>query len=315
VGALDGRIAVITGAGRGLGREHALLFAREGARVVVNDVGATPAGAGADQGPAQDVVDEIRAAGGEAVVNTDSVASWDGAQRMIQQTQQTFGDLHVVVNNAGILRDRDLVDMSEEEWDAVIDVNMKGHFCVAHHASSYWRERSAAGVEVKASLINTSSGAGLMANAGHANYAGAKAGVAAMTIAWAVELAPYGVRVNCIAPSARTRLAELSPGMSAIIQPPDDGSFDFWHPANVSPLVAYLATTDCPFNGAVLTIGGSQIALAVNWTVHDVVMNDGRRWTVEGLAEEAPKLLEGRAGGVASRGAHPAEFKPKGFTV
>jgi NAD(P)-dependent dehydrogenase (short-subunit alcohol dehydrogenase family) len=312
MGTLDGRIAIITGAGRGIGREHALLFAQEGAKVVVNDVGGSTSGEGADIGPAQEVVNEITAMGGEAVANTDSVADWEGSQRLVQTAVDTFGDLHCVVNNAGILRDRVLINMTEAEWDAVIAVHLKGHFCVARHAAAYWREQTKQGKEADRSIVNTSSGSGLMGNAGQTNYGAAKAGIATMTIVWAMELARYGVKSNCIAPMARTRMTLQTPGMEDMVKAPEEGEFDFWDPANISPLVAYLSTADCPFNGGVFGIGGSQVALAVNWTVSDVLVGDGR-WTVEGLIEKAPKLLEGRPADVASRGAAIREFNPAGF--
>src|ERR687892_1856970 len=206
MGALDGRVAIITGAGRGLGREHALLFAEEGAKVVVNDLGGDIHGEGADRAPAQQVVDEIEKMGGEAVANVDSAADWDGAQRLIQTAIDTFGDLHVLVNNAGILRDRVIVNMTEEEWDAVIHVHLKGHFCPTRHAAAYWREQSKAGKEVKASVINTSSTSGLLGNPGQTNYGAAKAGIAAFTQICAMELPRYGVRSNAIAPAPRTRM-------------------------------------------------------------------------------------------------------------
>src|ERR687893_1780931 len=206
MGALDGRVAIITGAGRGIGREHALLFAAEGAKVVVNDLGGAIDGSGDDRTPAQQVVDEIKGMGGEAVANADNVADWEGGQRLINTAVETFGDLHVLVNNAGILRDRVVVNMTEEEWDAVIHVHLKGHFVPTRWAAAYWREQSKAGKEVKGSVINTSSTSGLLGNAGQANYGAAKAGIAAFTIILGMELSRYGVRTNGIAPAARTRM-------------------------------------------------------------------------------------------------------------
>src|SRR5919106_3120748 len=222
MGALNGRVAIITGAGRGLGREHALLFAEQGAKVVVNDLGGDIHGEGADRAPAQQVVDEIEKMGGEAVANVDSAADWDGAQRLIQTAVDTFGDLHVLVNNAGILRDRVIVNMTEEEWDSVIHVHLKGHFCPTRHAAAYWREQSKAGKEVKASIVHTSSTSGLLGNPGQANYGAAKAGIASFSVITAQELGRYGVRVNCIAPAARTRLTEATPGLSEVIKAPAD---------------------------------------------------------------------------------------------
>ena len=238
---LQGRVAIITGSGRGIGREHALLFASLGAKVVVNDLGGAIDGSGKDVSAAQAVVDEIAAAGGEAVANTDSVSSFAGAKALVDQAVSSFGDLHVVVNNAGILRDRMLVSMSEEEFDAVIAVHLKGTFNVSRHAADYWREQAKAGTIVDRAIVNTSSGAGLHGNVGQTNYAAAKAGIAAMTVVNAMELHRYGVRANCIAPVARTRLTLQTPGMG---EPMQNQVFD---PENVSPLVAVLASDDLPF--------------------------------------------------------------------
>jgi NAD(P)-dependent dehydrogenase (short-subunit alcohol dehydrogenase family) len=294
MGALDGRVAIITGAGRGIGREHALLFAAQGAKVVVNDLGGSSHGEGADRGPAQQVVDEIVAQGGEAVANTDSCSDFEGARRMVEQAVDTFGDLHMLVNNAGILRDRVLINMTEEEWDAVVNVHLKGHFCPTRHAAAYWREQSKAGKEVKASVVNTSSVSGLLGNPGQANYGAAKAGIASFTMITAMELGRYGVRVNCIAPNARTRLTEETPGLEDVIKAPEEaGKFDIWNPANNSPLVAYLSTAACPFTGGVFLVFGERVGLFTQWSLGDVLSSEGG-WTVEGLAAQAPKLLEGR---------------------
>jgi NAD(P)-dependent dehydrogenase (short-subunit alcohol dehydrogenase family) len=303
---LDGRVAIITGAGRGIGREHALLFAAEGAKVVVNDLGGDTHGVGEDRAPAQLVVDEIVAMGGEAVAHTESCSDREGAQRLVQLALDTLGDLHVVVNNAGILRDKMRVNMTDAEWDAVISVHLRGHFCPTRHAAAYWREQTKQGKEVKAAIVNTSSGAGLLGNVGQTNYGAAKAGIAAMTMIEAMELTRYGVRANAIAPVARTRLTLETPGMEQMVAVPDDpGKFDAFDPANVSPLVAYLATADCPFNGGVFHVGGDEVGLFVNWTLHDKI-SAGDRWTVAELAAQAPKLLEGR-GELASEGAKVSE--------
>src|SRR5919107_4065963 len=233
MGALDGRVAIITGAGRGIGREHALLFAAEGAKVVVNDLGAAPDGSGDDRTPAQQVVDEIKAMGGEAVANADNVADWEAGQRLINSAVEAFGDLHVLVNNAGILRDRVLVNMTEEEWDAVIEVHLKGHFVPTRWAAAYWREQAKAGKEVRASVINTSSTSGLIGNPGQTNYGAAKSGIASFSIILAQELGRYGVRVNAIEPAARTRMTVATPGLSDVVGAPDDpAKFDVWNPAN-----------------------------------------------------------------------------------
>jgi NAD(P)-dependent dehydrogenase (short-subunit alcohol dehydrogenase family) len=291
MGALDGRVAIITGAGRGIGREHALLFAQEGAKVVVNDLGGAMDGTGDDRTPAQQVVDEIKAMGGEAIANADNVAEWEGGQKLINAAVEAFGDLHVLVNNAGILRDRVLVNMTEDEWDAVINVHLKGHFVPARWAATYWREQTKAGKTVKASIINTSSTSGLVGNAGQANYGAAKAGIGAFTVILAQELTRYGVRTNAIAPAARTRLTEATPGLGEVVKAPDDpGRFDVWDPANISPLVAYLATENCPANGKVFFVQGGQVKLFQNWTMTEgIEKND--RWTVAELESQMKDLV------------------------
>jgi len=284
MGVLDGRVAVITGAGRGIGREHALLFAEEGASVVVNDLGGGNDGSGSDAGPAKEVADEIVAAGGRAVANTDNVATWDGAKALIDQAVAEFGGLDVVVNNAGILRDAFVAGMDETQWDSVIAVHLKGHFAVLHHASAYWKEQSKAGKPVSASVINTASASGtFMPNAGQANYGAAKAGIAALTEVAALELERYGVRVNAIAPVARTRLTLATPGMGAIFaEEVPEGEFDAFSPANIAPIVAYLAGADCPLTGKVLAVQGGAISLLQGWTSKDLVETDGP-WELEKL--------------------------------
>jgi NAD(P)-dependent dehydrogenase (short-subunit alcohol dehydrogenase family) len=288
MGALDGRVAIITGAGRGLGREHALLFASEGAKVVVNDLGGDMHGEGGDPSSAMQTVKDIEAMGGEAVVNGDNVADWDGAQRMVQQAIDAFGDLHVLVNNAGILRDRVIINMTEAEWDAVIAVHLKGHFCPTRHAAAYWREQTKAGKEVRASIVHTSSTSGLFANPGQANYGAAKTGIATLSQICAKELSRYGVRSNAIAPAARTRLTESTPGLSEVVKAPDDG-FDVWDPANVSPFVAYLATADCPITGETFLVQGGKVQRCQSWSPAEVIEKNDR-WTVDELAAAAPKL-------------------------
>jgi NAD(P)-dependent dehydrogenase (short-subunit alcohol dehydrogenase family) len=290
MGALEGRIAIITGAGRGIGREHALLFAAEGAKVVVNDLGGAVDGSGDDRSPAQQVVDEIVAAGGQAVATTDDITEWDGGKRLVDTAIEAFGDLHVLVNNAGILRDRVLVNMSEADWDSVIHVHLKGHFVPTRHAAAYWREQTKAGKEVKASVVNTSSTSGLLGNPGQSNYGAAKAGIAAFSTIAADELVRYGVRVNAIAPAARTRMTEQTPGLSDIVQAPKDASvFDSWDPANISPLVAYLATEGCPATGKVYFVQGGEIRLFQPWTMTDTLERDDR-WTVAQLQAEMHRL-------------------------
>jgi NAD(P)-dependent dehydrogenase (short-subunit alcohol dehydrogenase family) len=299
MGALEGRVAIITGAGRGIGREHALLFAAEGAKVVVNDLGGAVDGSGDDRTSAEQVVDELRGFGAEAIANSDDIATGDGAQRLIDAAVEAFGDLHVLVNNAGILRDRMLVNMSEEDWDSVIHVHLKGHFLPTRCAAAYWRERTKDGREVRASVVNTSSTSGLLGNPGQTNYGAAKAGIAAFTVIAAQELARYGVRVNAIAPAARTRMTEQTPGLGDIVRAPKDpGAFDVWNPANISPLVAYLATEGCPLTGKVLFVQGGEVRVFQPWTMTDTLAKDDR-WTVEELAKALPALFDG--GGAAPR--------------
>jgi NAD(P)-dependent dehydrogenase (short-subunit alcohol dehydrogenase family) len=284
VGALDGRVAIITGAGRGIGREHALLFAREGAHVVVNDMGGANDGSGADAGPAQEVVNEIEALGGTAVANTDNVADWSGAQSLVQQAVDTYGRLDVLVNNAGILRDAFIPGMDEAQWDSVINVHLKGHFAPLHHAAVYWKAQSKAGAEVKASVINTASASGtFMPNPGQANYGAAKAGIAAMALVAASELSRYGVRANAIAPIARTRLTLATPGMGAFFaQPVEEGAFDAFSPANISPLVAFLASERCTITGKVFSVQGGSISELVNWHLGATIETD-KPWTVDDI--------------------------------
>ncbi len=285
MGALDGRVAIVTGAGRGIGREHALLFAREGAKVVVNDLGGANDGSGSDAGPAQEVVEEIRALGGEAVANTDSVSSWSGAEALVAQAISEFGRLDILVNNAGILRDGFIAGLGEAEWDAVIDVHLKGHFAPLHFASAYWKERSKAGEQVAAAVINTASPSGTtMPNAGQANYGAAKAGIAALTLVAADELERYGVRVNAIAPVARTRLTLATPGMGAMFAAPvAAGEVDYFSPAQISPLVAWLASEKCPVTGKVFGVSGGSIQQLHGWGVDHTAETDDD-WTVEGVA-------------------------------
>ncbi len=283
MGALDGRVAIITGSGRGIGREHALLFAAEGAKVVVNDLGGAVDGSGDDRSLAQQVVDEITAAGGEAIANGDDVADWEGGKRLIDSAVDAFGGLDILVNNAGILRDRVLVNMSEDEWDSIVHVHLKGHFVPTRHAAAYWREQAKSGKQVRAAVLNTSSTSGLLGNSGQTNYGAAKAGIAAFTTIAADELSRYGVRVNAIAPAARTRMTELTPGLSDIVQAPKGESvFDTWDPANVSPLAAYLSTESCPLTGKVYFVQGGQVCLFRPWTMTEM-LNKNDRWTVAEL--------------------------------
>ncbi|MFV8231094.1 SDR family oxidoreductase [Mycolicibacterium fortuitum] len=287
--ALNGRVAVITGAGRGIGREHALLFASQGASVVVNDLGGSNAGEGSDSGPAHEVVAEIEAAGGRAVANTANVATWDGAKSLVQQAIDEFGRLDVVVNNAGILRDGFIPTMAESDWDAVIAVHLKGHFAVLRHAAEYWKAQSKAGDRPNASVINTASGSGTtIPNAGQANYGSAKAAIAALTLVAADELERYGVRVNAIAPIARTRLTLATPGMGALMaEPEDEGEVDLFSPANISPLVAYLATENCPITGRVYAVQGGAISQLAGWHDVETIETDGL-WQLDDIAARLP---------------------------
>lgn len=291
MGVLDGRVAIITGAGRGLGREHALLFAKEGAAVIVNDLGGAPDGSGSDATPAQEVVDEIRAAGGTAVANTDDVTGAAGAERMVQQAVAEFGALHVLVNNAGILRDRTIVNMTDGEWDDVIRVHLRGHFMPLRAAARYWREQHKNGQELRPSIVNTTSTSGLFNNSGQSNYGAAKTGIASLTIIAQQELERYGVRANAIAPAARTRLTMATPGASEGIMKPAEDGFDEMDPANVSPFVAYLATEDCPIKGRVFFVAGGGVHLFQPFAIVDAIEKDGR-WTVEELVKAAAHFAD-----------------------
>jgi NAD(P)-dependent dehydrogenase (short-subunit alcohol dehydrogenase family) len=262
MGICDGRVVIVTGAGRGIGREHALAFAREGAKVVVNDLGGDTAGEGADLSPAQQTVEDIKAMGGEAVVNGDNVADFEGARRIVQTAIDAFGRLDTVVNNAGILRDRMLVNMTEAEWDAVIAVHLKGTFGPTRHAAEYWREQTKAGNAVDARIVNTSSPSGLFGNAGQTNYGAAKAGIAAFTQICALELGRYGVTANAIAPVARTRMTE-NLGMGPA---PEGAQFDALDPANISPLVVWLGSNESKdVTGRVFLVAGDRIGVAEGW--------------------------------------------------
>jgi NAD(P)-dependent dehydrogenase (short-subunit alcohol dehydrogenase family) len=305
---LDGKVAIVTGAGRGIGREHALALARAGADVVVNDLGAGLSGEGTDATPAQQVVEELRAVGVEAAANADDVADFAGARRLVEQALTQFGRLDILVNNAGILRDRMLVNMEEDEWDAVIAVHLKGHFAPLRHAAAHWRERSKAGAQVRARVINTSSPSGVFGNVGQANYGAAKAGIAALTVIAAQELARYGVTVNCIAPNARTRMTESAFGEL----PPPDG-FDALDPANNSPIVVALcADAAHAITGQVFHVYGGAVNALRSWDAGDLFASD-ERWDPDALLQELltrfpegvspPGMLEGmrRAGGRSLR--------------
>jgi NAD(P)-dependent dehydrogenase (short-subunit alcohol dehydrogenase family) len=288
VGICDGRVVIVTGSGRGIGREHALEFARQGAGVVVNDLGAELDGSGSSTGPAGEVVDAIRAAGGHAIANGDDVADWDGAARLVQSAIDEWGHLDVLVNNAGFLRDRMVVSTSEEEWDAVIRVHLKGHFCPTRHAAAYRREQSKAGEAVDARIVNTSSGAGLMGSVGQGSYSAAKAGIAALTLVEAAEMGRYGVTANAIAPAARTRMTEGA--FAERMARPDDG-FDAMDPANVSPLVVWLGSADSKeVTGRVFEVEGGMLSVADGWQ-HGPQVDRGARWDPADVGEAVRKLL------------------------
>ena len=291
MGICDGRVVIITGAGRGLGREHALAFAAEGAKVVVNDVGASLQGDGNDMSPAQEVVDLIRANGGEAITNGDDIADWDGAGRLVQSAIDTFGGLDTVVTNAGIVRDRMFVNMSVDEWDAVIRVHLRGTFCPVKHAVDYWRAESKAGRPREGRVVTTSSGAGLHGSIAQTNYSAAKAGIATFTINIAAELGRIGVNANSIAPSARSRMTEEA--FAEMMAKPETG-FDAMDPANISPLVVWLGSSDCNVSGRVFECAGGLISLADGWQV-GAEFDKGDKWdpaeigaVVDDLVKAAP---------------------------
>lgn len=288
-GICEGRVVVVTGGGRGLGRAHALEFARQGASVVVNDLGSEVDGSGAAGGPAAEVVTEIEAMGGRAVADGSDIADWDGAATLIQRAIDTYGQVDTLVNNAGILRDRMLTNMSVEEWDSVIRVHLRGTFAPTHWAASHWRERAKAGEANDARVINTSSASGLYGNPGQTNYGAAKAGIAAFTLIAAKELVRYGVTVNAIAPGARTRMT-AGLGM-AVIDEPDAGAFDAFAAENVSPLVVWLGSNDsAAVTGQVFNVAGGRISVAEGWRAGPSVDKEDR-WDPAELAGVVPDLV------------------------
>ena len=289
---LEGRVAIVTGAGRGLGREHALLLAANGARVVVNDLGVGNDGTGTDCSPAQAVVEEIRSAGGEAVVNYDDVASWDGARALVAAALDAYGELDVLVNNAGILRDSTVVNMTEDDFDEVVRVHLKGHFAPTKWAATYWREQHKNHAERARNVVHTSSTSGIYANPGQANYGPAKSGVVTFSQIAAKELARYGVVSNCVVPGARTRLTLSSPGLPEIMEAPAEG-FDQWDPANVSPLVAYLAGAACPFNGATFYVQGGTVRRLEPWTLAGDSIECPTRWDLTDLDRAMEAFVPG----------------------
>lgn len=287
MGMVEGKVAVVTGAGRGLGRSHALLLAQEGAKVVVNDSGIERDGTGVNsRGPADDVVIEIKAAGGEAVANFEDVTDFRGAKRIIDCAIDYFGKLDILVNNAGFIRDKIVFNMVEEDWDAVIAVHLKGAFNCGRWAAAYFREQSKAGKSLSGRIINTSSHSGLIGNVGQGNYGAAKAGIASLTIIWALELARYKVTCNAIAPMARTRLTEVSVGLP----PAEKGQFDEFATENVSPLVVYLASDQAQaITGRVISIRGGKLELFEPWHIGKSI-DIGRRWTVNEIGQKIHEL-------------------------
>ena len=298
---LYGRVAIVTGAGAGLGREHALLLAAHGAPVVVNDISADSAAA---------TVDAITSAGGSAVASTADVTSWDGARALVETAVTKFGDLHVLVNNAGIVRDGMIVNLTEDAWDSVVGVHLKGHAATIHWAATHWRAKSKAGDHVNASIVSTTSGAGILNNPGQANYSSAKAGIVALTLVAAKELGRYGVRANAIAPLARTQMTTQTPGLGDMFRAPESG-FDAWHPANVSPLVGYLAGDDCAVTGAVFHVVGAQVAAFNGWTTTPL-LDGSDRWSIDDLGAKLdghPALAVGEDGRLPAEGMSSRDFQ------
>ena len=287
MGILNGKTIAITGAGGGLGREHALLVASEGANVIVNDLGGSVDGQGDDKAPAQKVVEEIISAGGKAVANIDKIATIEGAQNLLKAGLDEFGDVTGLVNNAGILRDKMLVNMSEQEWDSVINVHLRGHFCPTQVFAQYWRAQSKDGKEVKATMVHTTSTSGLLGNVGQTNYGAAKAGIATFSQICAMELDRYGVRSNAIAPAARTRMTEHTPGMEDMVKKPeDDNAFDAWSPANVSPMIAFLSSDSCDFTGETFLVSGGLVQKFIPWSLSETQrLEKEAKWTPSELVE------------------------------
>jgi len=294
MGLLDGKVAIVTGAGRGIGRDEALLLASEGARLVINDVGASLQGEGGDKSPAQDVADIIIANGGEAVVNGDDISTWNGGKNVIEQAVDTFGSMDILVNNAGILRDKMSFNMNESDWDDVIRVHLKGHFAPAQHAAVYWRNKAKSGEEVTGRIINTSSEAGLYGNAGQANYSTAKGGIVSLTWVLARELERYGVTVNAIAPRARTRMTENLFGEMA----KSDEGFDEWDPKNVANLIGFLASDNAAdVTGQIFVVFGGNV-----WAMGGFVpvgeLHRDHAWTPSELADAKGDLFKGVSSGI-----------------
>jgi len=289
MGICDGRVVIVTGSGRGLGRAHALAFAQAGAKVVVNDLGVAQDGSDPSDTPAQQVVDEIVAAGGEAITSSHDVADWDAAGEMVQSAIDAFGGLDVVVNNAGIVRDRMFVNSEQAEWEAVLRVHVMGHAAPARHAAAYWRARSKAGEPVDARIINTSSGAGLMGSIAQAAYSAAKGAIASLTLVQAAELGRIGVTANVLAPAARTRMTEEA--FADMMAEVADGAFDAMDPANVSPLVVWLGSAESAgVTGRVFEVEGGIIGIAEGFR-HGPRFDKGARWEPEEVGAVVADLL------------------------
>jgi len=305
MGSLDNKVAIVTGAGRGIGREHSIALAGAGARVVVNDLGGSAAGEGQDSAPAQQVADEIKELGGQATANFDNVADFQGAENLIKQAVGEFGRLDVLVNNAGIIRDRMLVNLSEDEWDSVINVHLKGHYAPTRHAAAYWRQESKAGNPVSGRVINTSSPSGVFGNVGQTNYGAAKAGIAAFTVIAALELGRYGVTVNCLAPNARTRLTEQTFGDI----PVPEGGFDAMDPANISPIIVGLASDEAAnITGQCFFVYGGVVNVLKPWDM-GISLSKDSRWEPE---EFVSKLKEALPDGIQPEGMIPMMIKAAG---
>jgi NAD(P)-dependent dehydrogenase (short-subunit alcohol dehydrogenase family) len=297
MGLLDGKVAIVTGAGRGVGRGHALELARQGAKVVVNDLGGEWDGTGTDNRPASEVVEEIKALGGEGAANFDNVASWEGAQNLVNQAVETFGDLNILINNAGILRDKMVFNMDESDWDSVVTVHGKGHFAPTKFACAYWRNKGKeTGDPVHGRLIHTSSESGLFGNAGQSNYDFAKAGLISFSLCVAREMVKYGVTSNAIAPRARTRMTEGTFGNI-----PKSEGFDAWDPDNVAPWVVFLCTEQAQhITGQCFVVTGGEVQLIEQHHV-ETTIDKGERWTVEELVERSAELFGDRPTGLVQR--------------
>ena len=297
MGILEGKVAIVTGAGRGIGREHALLLAREGADVMVNDLGGSGSGEGADLTPAQEVAKEVEALGSRSAVNGGNVADWKAAEQLIAETVDTFGRLDILVNNAGILRDRMSFNMSEEEWDMVVNVVLKGAFAPSRFAASYWREQNKkTGEPVNGAIINTASESGLYGNGGQANYAAAKIGVAGLSVVMARELERIGVRVNCIAPTAMTRLLGT---VAAQMPEIEEGVFNPMAPKQISPFVAWLASDKAAgVSGQVFAVNGNRVQLIQGFRPVTEIESGGSDWTIDKVEAQKETLFKGRETGV-----------------